>query len=29
MHKFKKMVQETKYEIRKDVKEQEKLKKKK
>ena len=29
MHRFKKMVQETKYEIRKDVKEQEKLKRKK
>ena len=29
MHKFKKMVLETNYEIRKDVKEQEKLKKKK
>lgn len=29
MHRFKKMVQETNYEIRKDVKEQEKLKRKK
>jgi hypothetical protein len=29
MHKFKKMVQETKNEIRKDVKEQERLKRKK